>query len=90
MRGGGKGGVCGLKTYPKTKVHAKYQVNISTGVVSTPYPYLSIIWFNRGREEPSPLPFGEGFKSFQLGIIKYVKTGDFLPKTRSLYPILKA
>ena len=54
--------------------------------VLTPYPYLSIIWFNRGRKEPSPLPFGMGSKSFQLEIIKYVKTGDFFAKNQGPIP----
>ena len=30
------------KLHPKTKVNAKYEVNISTSVVSTPYPSISI------------------------------------------------
>ena len=70
--------MCRSKTYPKNKVHAKYEVNISNSVVLTPYPYLSII-----------RRFGDGFKSFQLGILKYVQRGDFLQKTRSLFQKLK-
>ena len=42
-KGGGRG-VGTLKIYPKTKVLAKYEVNISNGVVLTTYPFLSIIW----------------------------------------------
>ena len=40
---GGGSVVSRSKILPNSKVHAKYEANVSNSVVLTPYPYFSII-----------------------------------------------
>ena len=54
-------------SYNKVDSILSYEVNISNCVVSTPYPYFSIIWCLQGSTQP--LLRGWRLKSFQLEII---------------------
>ena len=62
----GAGGFAHLK-HPKSKVHAKYEVNISNSVVLIPYPFFinNSVIIGEGKSPPLPL-LGRGPKFFIL------------------------